>query len=208
MKTKTPFKYAIAFCLLCFSCCPLFKIDCDDCEDVQRGTELADLLLDDFESVIIPDEDESSVVYDIIHTIINFASDIECPEEVSDAGTHMDRLQLIFSETPDFNNPIVVETQDAAITEVTVPNDDYKVISEVQFETAGFYIIDNTIDSNNDVSERDENNNNDINSLGARLSNIQNLEGHIIHITDDMIRSNSKKSGTPKYISRWTIRIE
>lgn len=207
MKT-TKLLIAIVAMFVLQSCCFLFKIGCDDCDDVQRGTELADLLLGDFESIIIPDEDETSTVYNIIHTIVNFANEIECPESVSDAGVHTDQLQLLYSENPDFTNPTIVETQNAQVNQSTGANENYNVVSEIQFETAGFYIIDNTIDSFNQVTERNENNNNEQNSLASRLEDQSFINRNVIHITEDMV-SDKVVSGVnqPNYISKWEITV-
>ena len=191
------------------SCCSLFKTDCPPCEDIQQGAELADLFLDDFESIIVPDEEEGSVAYDIIHTIVNLANNFECPEEVSSAGSHMDRLQLVYSEDENFTNPVVVESQTANVNQMTNPNDEYQVVSEIAFQTAGFYIIDNSIDDTNLVPERNEANNNDENAVGSRLSEAGFSSYTVIHITEDMLQSTNKKvtSEKPKYISKWKVSV-
>jgi hypothetical protein len=191
-------------------CCSLFNTDCPPCEDVQQGAEFADLLLDDFESIIVPDEEEGSVTYDIIHTILNFATNFECPEEVTSAGSHLDRLQLVYSADDNFTNPVIVESQIASVNQVTNPNDNYQVVSEIVFETAGFYIIDNSIDNTNLVTERNEDNNNDQSSLGASRLIQTNFSSYtVIHITKDMINISSKKTNStaPKYISKWEINV-
>ncbi|MEM5565373.1 hypothetical protein WNY78_09665 [Psychroserpens sp. AS72] len=191
------------------SCCSLFKTDCPPCEDIQQGAELADLLLDDFESIIVQNEEEGSVAYDIIHTIVNLATNFECPEEVTSAGNHMDRLQLIYSEDENFTNPVVVESQTANVNQTTNANDNYQVVSEIAFQTAGFYIIDNSIDNTNLVPERNEANNNDENALGARLSKTSFSSYTVIHITETMLQSTTKKvtSKNPKYISKWNVSV-
>lgn len=151
-------------------CCCLFNTDCPPCEDIWQGVEFADLLLlDDFESIIVPDEEEGSVTYDVIHTILNFATNFECPEEVTSSVSHFDRLQLVYSADDKFTNSVIVESQIASVNQVTNPNDNYQVVSEIAFETAGFHVIDNSIDNTNLVTERNENNNNDQSSLGAFL---------------------------------------
>lgn len=117
----------------------------------------------------MPDEEEGSVTYDVIHTILNFATNFECPEEVTSSVSHFDRLQLVYSADDKFTNSVIVESQIASVNQVTNPNDNYQVVSEIAFETAGFHVIDNSIDNTNLVTERNENNNNDQSSLGAFL---------------------------------------
>lgn len=184
-------------------CCPIFNVNCETCDDVQQGAELADLLLDNFES----ESEENSTTYNIIHTIVNFASSFECPDEVSSATLHEDKLQLVYSETEDFNNAIVVATQNAEVNQITVPNDSYRVSSEVTFEQDGYYVIDNSIDDTNLVEERDESNNTDQNSPGARY---KYAPERIIHITKEDIEKSKKnnKTGNNKYISSWNLSIE
>ncbi len=197
----------ILLAVMANSCCSLFNINCDECEEEQRGVELADLLLEDFESVLIPDDQDSSVAYNVIHTILNFASEFDCPEVVADAGTHNDRLELIYSETEDFSDPVLVEAQDAEVSKNTGPDENYSVVSEIQFERAGFYKIDNTIDSSNSISERDETNNNDVNTIGAELGRASVDNSHVIHITPSMV-SGKKDDKAQRYISKWEIRVE
>lgn len=205
---------ALTICLL-QSCCLLFNTDCDSCKEVQAGLELADLLLQDFESELVTNEDNDTTLYNIIHTVVNFASEFECPETVSEADMHTDQLNLVYSETEDFTNPIIVETKNAEINQFTMANDNYKVLSNIQFETAGFYILDNTIDILNDVNERNETNNNDICALVASTCNKSKSRNtkdysltNMIHITNDMVSKNNKSEDNFKYISKWDISIE
>lgn len=187
------------------SCCLLFPDGCDDCEDVVEGAEQADLLFNSFRGE--PKEESSGEkFFEVVQTILNIAQDYDCPEEVDSAGAHSDELQLIFYEDSDvnFSNPEIVGSKSARINKTTHPDETYELINELVFEKIGVYGLESTIDSKNEVEERDEANN--FKSKGGPSSkrNKPNLD-QLIYVTKDML--GGKKGNKNKYISRWDVRV-
>ena len=195
------------FLLMGCSNCEFLFFNCNNCDDIDRGIQLADLVLENFES----DQDEEGGVVDIIHTVINTARDFACPDEVAEAGMHSDNLILLFSENEDFTNPEAVDQQTMNVTELVGPNETYRVVSEVTFEQDGFYMIGNSIDVLDEVSERDEENNGSVNSPTRMVESIAKLHPErIIHITSNGNegRPSVNSDGTKRYIGKWKIYIE
>jgi len=200
-------KISVVFLSLILTSCCWFK-DCTTCESIEEGVELADLLLENFESDLNED-DEGSIFYNIIHTVLNIAQGFDCPEEVQKSGIHIDKFELLFSETDDFTEPILVDAQTESINLNTGPNENYKVESVIFFEMAGFYIIKNSIDDTNLVNERNESNNNNTNTPGKSFGLESSFASEqIIHITKDMVgEPKFDENNNPIYISKWNIKV-
>ena len=190
-------------------CCSIFGVDCDECEEVKSGIELADLLLSDFEGERGEDE-ERGTFFRVVHTILNFASEFECPEEVQTAGSHEDQIQLVFFESDDveFSNPTLVETQDVSIDQSTSPNEEYSIVNEIVFQRDGVYDLDSRIDFNDDVMERNEGNNQNSNNPTSAKGYRPNLE-NLIYVTKDMLNDNSvDRKKNNKFIKEWRITVQ
>nr|WP_321411281.1 hypothetical protein [uncultured Allomuricauda sp.] len=208
MKKIKNYSLTLGVSFLLSSCCSLFGVDCDQCEEAKSGIELADLLLNDFEGEKEEDE-ERGTFFRVVHTILNFASDFECPEEVKAAGSHQDQLQLIYynNEDTDFANPTLVETQNVSIDKTTQPDKQYSIRNEIVFEQDGVYDLESNIDRNNEVPERNENNNSNSNSPLAK--GYRPNPSNLIYVTKDMLGKNGvdhKKSN--KFIKEWKIIVE
>ena len=198
----------LVLCLLLSGCCFLFGEDCDECENVKNGLELADLLLNDFESNRAEDE-ERGTFFRVAHTILNFASEFECPEEVQTASSHDDQLQLIFFETDDtdFSNPTLVETQNVNVNQSTQPNNEYTIVNEIVFKRDGIYDLESNIDFNDDVVERNENNNRNSNNPAAK--GYRPDSENLIYVTKDMLGTgNTDNKENNKFIKEWKISIQ
>ncbi len=203
LKNKTPF-YFIPLMLLLNSCCLLFPDGCDDCDDIVEGAEQADLLFNGF---LGEDKEESDgdKFFEVVQTILNIAKDYDCPEEVDAAGAHNDELQLIFYENSDssFSNPEMVDSKSVRISKSTGSNATYEIVNQLVFEKAGVYDLESSIDSKNEVAERNEENNFDSRNPSGKGSR-PNLD-RLIYVTKDML--GGKEGKTNQYISRWDIKV-
>ena len=201
---------AVFVVLICFSlgsCCLIFNKNCDDCDKVEEGIELADLILNNFESEVTQSE-EGTTAFNIIHTVLNIARGFECPEEVESAVGHMDMLEMVFSSTGNFDDAVVVGTREAQITEETRPDSEYQVTSEVVFEQDGFYLIRNAIDNENDVPERDETNNGNSNTPRSPVLSQSFYEGEVIYVSKDMTsKTKTDNTKNSRYISSWKVNV-
>lgn len=160
MLKKIRISILILLLLVLNSCCFIFGEGCDDCDDIVEGAEQADLLFNSFRGEEKEDAEEGKF-FEVVQTILNIAKDFDCPEEVQSAGTHSDELQLIFYEDSDvnFSNPEMVDSKSARISKSTNPDATYEIINELVFERAGVYDLESSIDSENEVDERNEENN-------------------------------------------------
>ncbi len=205
MRKKMGVAASLCCLLITTGCCKIFGIDCDTCEEIETSSAFADLLLSSFESDL-KETSDGETAYNIIHTVINIAEDFDCPEEVSDAQAHEDQLKLVFSDNEDFVNSEVVETQNAPVNQMTRPNANYRVTSEVVFQKAGFYILDNNIDHTNLVQERNETNNQDLNTVSGK--GLFPDSNRIIHVTEAMLAKNVTTSpNRNKYIAKWKVTV-
>ncbi len=186
------------------SCCLLFPDGCDECKDIVEGAEQADLLFNSFRGEA-KEESSGEKFYEVVQTILNIAQDYDCPEEVDNAGPHSDELQLIFYENSDinFSNPETVGSKSIRIPEVTGPDESYDIINELIFEKIGVYGLESTIDSKNEVDERNEANNFESKSPSSK-GNRASLD-RLIYVTKDML--GGMKNSKNKYISRWEVRV-
>ena len=207
MKTR----YVWNFFKLCSLLVLLTAMRCEECDEITEGAESADLLLSQFESEI-DETTDVGIAFNIIHTIINTAAGFECPEEVAKAGAHSDGLTLIFSSDEEFTDPQVVGTQTMVVNQSTDPNESYAVVSQVSFEQDGFYLLENSIDTLDEVPERDETNNNDVNTPKSTrgLSFVLDKQ-RVIHINSNGNAGTPNldpQTGKVKYISSWISRVE
>lgn len=195
----------ISLLFLLNSCCWLFGDGCDDCEDIVEGAEQADLIFNSFRGEEKEDAEEGKF-FEVVQTILNIAKDYECPEEVASAGEHSDELQLFFYEDSDvnFTNPEMVDSKNVRIANTTGPDATYEIINELVFEKIGVYDLETAIDSKNEVSERNEENNFDSRSPTSKRRR-PNLD-RLIYVTKDMLGGN--KNNKNQYISRWDIKVE
>lgn len=186
------------------SCCLLFPDGCDDCEDVVEGAEQADLLFNSFRGEA-KETSSGEKFYEVVQTILNIAKGYDCPEEVDSAGAHNDELQLVFYEDADinFSNPEMVDSKSVRISETTNADESYEIINELVFEKIGVYDLESSIDSKNEVQERDEENNFDARSPSSKRRR-PNLD-RLIYVTKDMLGDN--KNSKNQYISRWDTKV-
>jgi hypothetical protein len=209
-KIKRFFSYATAIILLTVLPFSFTACGSDDCDDITKGAKLADLVLDIFESVF-NDDNPDDQFYEVSHTIINSTSAVLCPGEVDQAGSHIDMLPLLFSETADFSNPQVVEEKEVQQSNVTDAGQSYVINSKIVFDVDGFYSVNSQLDTENDVDERDENNNESMDAIrdtsGGR-STMTFTPQNIISVkgtgnTSPCLDADGKLS----YVSRWDVEI-
>lgn len=173
------------------------------CED---AFELADLVLNSVEQIRMEEDDK--VFYTILHDVLNTIEGIICDNAVDEAGTHKNKLPVVYSPDGNFDdNGQVVQVQTTTITQALAGGSSYRVESMVEFEVDGFYEIQGEIDSENDVQERDETNNTFETPLGRSSSQLSPAIVHVTH-TGNAAPVRKDANGNPIYITSWTITVK
>lgn len=176
-----------------------------ECKDAVKGVQAADLLVKDF-SAAFNNDLPNHPYYTTIHQIINAALEVACPEELSDAGAHTDNLTMLFSENENFSNPSIVGTKEASVTSSTPPDGTYDVESKIEFTMDGYYVIAYKLDDKNQVSERDEANNEGEDNIvpgNGRTMPYKFSKSQVIRVRN----TNSRCKGQCKYYKEWTVNV-
>ena len=142
-----------------------FVISSCKCDDARQGAEYADLIVTAYDEKF-HDDVSSDPYYELIFTVANSLLNVECPEEVDDAAPHENGIPIMYSETSDFSNATKVQDAKATITKSTDGGNTYVMSTEITFSVDGYYAINYTLDVENDVQERLENNNTGKENIG------------------------------------------
>jgi hypothetical protein len=176
--------FAITFVALLFT----FSLNsCKKSDDICNLPEKADLVLGQFESVFKHEEiieQDLCKVYDITHDILNSTVGAACTENVATARPSLYHEVIYYSTDSNFDNAI--KAYELYIEFPSISADAHAYYKErLGFPEDGYYKFVLTVDVDNNVKERDENNN--TSSQGLKSN------GHIIYVSGTKNKASLKK---------------
>jgi len=190
---------ALGICVLVL----FLQSSCPKCKD---AFEAADLIVSGVEQNR-SEESDSTIVFNIIHTVLNSVDDLVCDDaSVETAPEHENKLPLIYSPDGNFESNSNEVGSKTVKANSLIADSTYKMQSDIVFEVDGFYNLISELDINENVTERNTKNNKLTTPVGVGKSNQPN--SNIIEVRNTGRKTPLiNKSGKPIYYSSWTIKI-
>lgn len=205
MKPRLSFVFMIS--LSAITILPM-QSGCSDCTSANKGAELCDLLVKDYD-VAFNDEVSQNPYYTIAYSVVNSILAVSCPDEVGDAGPHQNKLTLLYSDNPQFNNPEEMDAQSFSITQTTTPDGTYEFENTIDFTVDGYYVMDYSLDDAATIKERNESNNEGDTPVApthGRTKNYHFSRAQIFEVRGTGKASPRENNG--KCFNSWTIKIK
>lgn len=171
---------------------------CGTCDAI----DLADLIVGEVE------QRSEAEVFTIIHKVLNSIAGVACPDGVEMADSHNDEVPIEFSDNNDFTSNSTQVAMRTLRAEPIEADESYEITSEIVFEVDGFYRIIANLDVDNEVEERNENNNTQIDAITGGRVRTASKNYTIIEVRNTGNKDPKiDRDGNPIFIKNWNIKI-